>query len=200
MKILEYTFEHRIWDQDMIPAGIDEAGRGPIAGPVVAAAVILRNSPLINGINDSKKLSDRKRRELHRIICEDSVAFSVGMVEPEEIDRINILRAAIKAMEIAVNSLEVKPDFLYIDGNMPITSAIRQENIVKGDTKCVSVAAASIIAKVERDIIMENYHEQYPRYNFRKHKGYPTREHLEAVRKYGPCPIHRKSFKGVMTP
>lgn len=197
MKHLEYVFENRIWEQNKIPAGVDEAGRGPIAGPVVAAAVILKNSPYINGINDSKKLSVKKRRNLYSIICNDCVAFSIGIVEPEEIDRINILRAAIKAMEIAVESLEVKPDFLYIDGNKTISSSIAQETIIKGDSICPSVAAASIIAKVKRDAIMESLHEHYPQYNFRKHKGYPTPEHLEAVRRYGPSPVHRISFKGV---
>lgn len=196
--MIAYTFENRIWEQNRIPAGVDEAGRGPIAGPVVAAAVILRDHPLIVGINDSKKLSDKKRRELFGVIRRDALAYSVGIVEPAEIDRINILRAAVKAMEIAVEGLSIKPDFLYIDGNTGISSKIDQETIIKGDSKCPSVAAASIIAKVERDMIMESLHVEYPEYNFRRHKGYPTREHLEAVRKHGPSPVHRLSFKGVV--
>ncbi len=196
--MIAYTFENRIWEQNRIPAGVDEAGRGPIAGPVVAAAVILRDHPLIVGINDSKKLSDKKRRELFGVIRRDALAYSVGIVEPAEIDRINILRAAVKAMEIAVEGLSIKPDFLYIDGNTGISSKIDQETIIKGDSKCPSVAAASIIAKVERDMIMESLHVEYPDYNFRRHKGYPTREHLEAVRKHGPSPVHRLSFKGVV--
>lgn len=198
MKELQYSYENRIWRLNKVPAGVDEAGRGPIAGPVVAAAVILRNSSFIGGINDSKKLSVRKREELCCLIKENCIAYSVGIVEPEEIDRINILNAALKAMEIAVNGLHVKPDFLYIDGNKNISSVIPQETIIRGDSVCPSVAAASIIAKVERDSIMEKLHGIFPDYNFIKHKGYPTPEHLDAVKNYGPSPVHRKSFKGVM--
>jgi len=196
--LIAYTYEKRIWEQSRIPAGVDEAGRGPIAGPVVAAAVILRDHPLIEGINDSKKLSDKRRRDLYDVIRQDALAYSVGIVEPGEIDRINILRAAMRAMEIAVEGLSIKPDFLYIDGNTEISSKIDQETIIKGDSKCPSVAAASIIAKVERDMIMESLHLEYPDYNFWKHKGYPTREHLEAVNRHGPSPVHRRSFKGVI--
>lgn len=198
MKIIDWSFEERIWKQKRNPAGIDEAGRGPIAGPVVAAAVILNENKKIGGINDSKQLTDKKRRALYKIIRENSLSHSVGIVDPDEIDRINILRAAIKAMKLAVEGLKVKPDFLYIDGNMNVPSLIEQEALVKGDTRCYSIAAASIIAKVTRDIIMEDLHELYPQYNFRKHKGYPTKEHYNAIRKFGPSPVHRRTFRGVI--
>jgi len=198
LKIIDWSFEERIWKQKRNPAGIDEAGRGPIAGPVVAAAVILNENKKIGGINDSKQLTDKKRRALYKIIRENSLSHSVGIVDPDEIDRINILRAAIKAMKLAVEGLKVKPDFLYIDGNMNVPSLIEQEALVKGDTRCYSIAAASIIAKVTRDIIMEDLHELYPQYNFRKHKGYPTKEHYNAIRKFGPSPVHRRTFRGVI--
>ncbi|MBI2486146.1 MAG: ribonuclease HII [Deltaproteobacteria bacterium] len=193
-----YSYERKIWGIGKLPAGVDEAGRGPLAGPVVAAAVILPKECEILGVNDSKKLSHQKREILFEQIKTVAVSIGVGIVEPEEIDRINILRASLLAMEIAVKNLNPQPNSLLIDGNTRTSLLIPQETIIKGDFICYSIAAASIIAKVTRDSIMDNYHDTYPQYNFRRHKGYPTKEHLEAIRIYGPCPIHRKTFRGVL--
>ena len=198
MSILTLEFENQLWDIGQIPAGVDEAGRGPLAGPVVAASVILSKENPIDGLNDSKALTPRKRSLLYDIISEKSVSFAVGIVENDVIDQINILQSTIKAMESSILGLTVKPDLVYIDGNRPTTLEIRQQTIVKGDTKCQSIAAASIIAKVTRDRIMEKLHEIYPQYGFLKHKGYPTKAHYEAIKMYGPSPVHRLSFKGVI--
>jgi ribonuclease HII len=194
----DYSYEERIWKAGKISAGVDEAGRGPLAGPVVAAAVILPEECEIDGLNDSKKLSPKKRETLFNQIKSLGIVTGVGIVEPEEIDRINILRAALLAMEIAVKSLNPQPDYLLIDGNIRTSLLIPQETIVKGDSRCFSIAAASIVAKVTRDSIMDDYHKIYPEYDFRRHKGYPTKEHIEALRKFGPCPIHRRTFNGVL--
>lgn len=198
MNLPDYSYERRIWKIGKIPAGVDEAGRGPLAGPVVAAAVILPKECEINGLNDSKKLSHQKREILYHQIKAVAVSIGVGIIEPDEIDRINILRAALLAMEIAVKKLNPKPDFLLIDGNIRTSLLIPQQAVIGGDSTCNSIAAASIIAKVARDLIMYDYHNIHPEYNFKKHKGYPTKEHYEALRKFGPCPIHRKTFKGVI--
>ena len=198
MSILTLEFENQLWDIGQIPAGVDEAGRGPLAGPVVAASVILSKENPIDGLNDSKALTPQKRSLLYDIISEKSVSFAVGIIENDVIDQINILQSTIKAMESSILGLTVKPDLVYIDGNRPTTLEIRQQTIVKGDTKCQSIAAASIIAKVTRDRIMEKLHEIYPQYGFLKHKGYPTKEHYEAIKIYGPSPVHRLSFKGVI--
>ncbi len=192
------TFERRIWGIGKIPAGVDEAGRGPLAGPVLAAAVILPEECEINGLNDSKKLTRKMREILYEKIKSTAVSIGVGIVEPNEIDRINILRATLLAMEIAVERLNPKPDFLLIDGNIRTSLPIPQETVVGGDSICYSIAAASIIAKITRDSIMEDYHNIHPEYSFNKHKGYPTKEHFEALRKFGPCLIHRRTFKGVI--
>ncbi|HVY54936.1 MAG TPA: ribonuclease HII [Thermodesulfobacteriota bacterium] len=194
----DLTLEKGLWAKGKTPAGVDEAGRGPLAGPVVAAAVILPESFNIPGLDDSKKLTHSERVAVLECIVSSALAFAVGIVHHEEIDRINILRASLRAMEIAVGALGKKPDFLLVDGNQKTSLLIPQETVVKGDSRCCSIAAASIVAKVKRDQIMDEYHEIYPQYNFRSHKGYPTREHLEAIRRYGPCPIHRKSFRGVI--
>lgn len=198
MNLPDYSYERRIWKVGKLPAGVDEAGRGPLAGPVVAAAVILPKECEINGLNDSKKLSHQKREILYHQIKAVAVSIGVGIIEPDEIDRINILRAALLAMEIAVKKLNPKPDFLLIDGNIRTSLLIPQQAVIGGDSTCNSIAAASIIAKVARDLIMDDYHNIHPEYNFKKHKGYPTKEHFEALRKFGPCPIHRKTFKGVL--
>ncbi len=198
MSILTLEFENQLWDIGQIPAGVDEAGRGPLAGPVVAASVILSKENPIDGLNDSKALTPQKRSLLYDIISEKSVSFAVGIIENDVIDQINILQSTIKAMESSILGLTVKPDLVYIDGNRPTTLEIRQQTIVKGDTKCQSIAAASIIAKVTRDRIMEKLHEIYPQYGFLKHKGYPTKSHYEAIKMYGPSPVHRLSFKGVI--
>lgn len=191
-------FEKEIWAKGKIPAGVDEAGRGPLAGPVVAAAVVLPNDCEIPGLDDSKKLSHSKREKLSEEIKSVAISYAIGIVEPDEIDRINILRAALLAMEISVKKLITKPDYLLIDGNQKTSLMLMQETIVKGDSKSCSIAAASILAKVTRDTIMEEYHSIYPEYNFKGHKGYPTKEHYEAIKAHGPCPIHRKTFKGVI--
>ncbi|MCZ6556033.1 MAG: ribonuclease HII, partial [Candidatus Dadabacteria bacterium] len=184
-------FEKEIWAKGRIPAGVDEAGRGPLAGPVVAAAVVLPDDCKIEGLDDSKKLSHSKRKKILEEIKLIAISYAVGIVEPDEIDRINILRAALLAMEISVKQLTTKPDYLLIDGNQKTSLLLMQETIVKGDSKSCSIAAASILAKVTRDTIMEEYHSIYPEYNFKGHKGYPTKEHYQALREYGPCPIHR---------
>ncbi len=178
-------------------AGIDEAGRGPLAGPVVSSAVILPKSFTDDRITDSKKLTQNKRDVLFDIINEHAVSVGVGIVPPEQIDEINILQASLLSMAIAVEKLQQTPDYLLIDGIFKIDSELPQEAIKKGDLLSISIAAASIIAKVTRDRIMLGYDETYPQYGFAKHKGYPTKAHKEAIRESGVCPIHRKSFKGV---
>ena len=190
--------ENGILRSGRIVAGVDEAGRGCLAGPVVAGAVILDETRPIHGLRDSKELSERKRNELFEQIRERALAYSVGMTAAEEIDRINILQAALLAMEKAVLALRKKPDCVLIDGNAKTSLPIEQKAIVKGDSKCASIAAASIVAKVTRDRIMTEVEREYPGYGFSRHKGYPTKEHLGALRNLGPSPIHRKSFKGVL--
>ena len=179
-------------------AGVDEAGRGCLAGPVVAAAVILDENRPVHGLKDSKALSEKGRNELFQQIREKALAYSVAMTGAEEVDRINILRATLLAMEKAVLDLPKKPDCVLIDGNAKTSLPIEQKAIVKGDSRCASIAAASIVAKVTRDRIMTEMEREYPGYGFLRHKGYPTKEHLGALRNLGPCPIHRKSFKGVL--
>ncbi|MBU0769355.1 MAG: ribonuclease HII [Proteobacteria bacterium] len=178
-------------------AGIDEAGRGPLAGPVVSAAVIIPISLQIPGISDSKKLTPKKRCYLYEKIYDLAVSVGIGIVDPFEIDRINILQAALLSMAMAAENLAPQPDCLLIDGIFLISSALPQEAIPKGDALSVSIAAASIVAKVTRDRLMERYHQDYPQFGFSKHKGYPTKAHKEAIQKFGYCPIHRRSFKGV---
>ncbi len=178
-------------------AGIDEAGRGPLAGPVVAAAVILRRDLPISGLNDSKLLSESRREALFLEIREKAAAVSVAVVSPEVIDEINILQATRLAMSRAVNAITPLPDYLLIDGPIALDLAIPQKPITKGDRLSISVAAAGIMAKVTRDGIMRDLHEQYPVYGFDRHKGYPTRMHKEAIALNGPCPVHRMCFRGV---
>jgi len=175
-------------------AGVDEAGRGPLAGPVVAAAVILPSGYTNGEIRDSKKLTPRKRETLYATIQHDAVSIGLGVVDASVIDRINILQATLAAMKAAVSDLTPQPDYLLIDGINTINSPIMQETIIKGDSLSLSVAAASIIAKVSRDHIMDRYHTLYPHYNFFKNKGYGTKEHREAIKQYGRCKIHRRSF------
>jgi ribonuclease HII len=180
-------------------AGMDEAGRGPLAGPVVAAAVVLTKGVRIQGLRDSKKVPENERTNLFSVIFSHSEDIGIGIVGHEEIDRLNILRATRLAMQHAVEDLSYPPDILVIDAlSLPLIP-IRQLSFIKGEDKSASVAAASIIAKVTRDKIMMDYHQQYPHYNFEKNKGYSTREHLDMIRIYGPCPIHRKSFHRVMS-
>jgi ribonuclease HII len=178
-------------------AGIDEAGRGPLAGPVVSAAVVLPPAPALSDVMDSKKLSAKKRAGLYDKIYSLAHAIGIGIVDPVEIDRINILQASLLAMAMAVDNLHPKPDCLLIDGTFCISSQLPQKPIIKGDSLSASIAAASIIAKVTRDRLMESYHFYYPQYGFCQHKGYPTKAHKAAIRKFGCSPIHRRSFKGV---
>jgi len=178
-------------------AGVDEAGRGPLAGPVIAAAVLLPSDYPANGITDSKQLTAKQRERLFDRIHSDAVAVGTGRVDAEDIDRINILQASLHAMAIAVSQLNPAADYLLIDGIFPIPSTLPQDPIPKGDSRSVSIAAASIVAKVVRDRIMADYHRQYPAYGFDRHKGYPTRAHKAAIAQHGPCPIHRRTFKGV---
>lgn len=179
-------------------AGVDEAGRGCLAGPVAAGAVILDPGRPVRGLRDSKKLTEKRREELFAEIREKSAAWSVAMTGPGEIDRINILRAALRAMEKAVAGLSVAPDFVLVDGNARISIAVEQKTVVGGDDRCASIAAASIVAKVTRDRLMKELETEYPGYGFSRHKGYPSKEHRESLRRLGPCPIHRKSFNGVL--
>lgn len=174
--------------------GIDEAGRGPLCGPVCAAAVILPIGCEIEGINDSKKLSEKKREALFDVITEKAVAYSVSMVDAKTIDEINILQATFKAMKNAVNNLSVKPDIALVDGNRKPGLDIEERTIVKGDAKSISVAAASILAKVSRDRYMREVDKKYPEYQFAKHKGYGTKLHYEMIAQYGICEEHRKTF------
>ncbi len=176
-------------------AGVDEVGRGPLAGPLVAAAVILPPGYHHPEIDDSKKISSVKRKKLYQVILQNALAFGFGVAEPGLIDEINVHQATLLAMEEAVSSLSPQPDYLLIDGLHGLALPICQQTIVQGDSLSISIAAASIIAKVSRDLIMETYHRQYPQYNFAKNKGYGTRQHQEAIRTYGHCKIHRRSFK-----
>ncbi len=177
-----------------IIAGVDEAGRGPLAGPVVAAAVIFDRKTFHEEINDSKKLSESKREELYKWITGNCKSFGVGIVDRKEIDKINILQATLKAMKNAVGQLNRQPHFIFIDGNKSFQSEIKTKTVVKGDSKSFSIAAASIIAKVTRDKIMKEASKIYPEYFWDKNKGYATRAHIEAVRKHGATPLHRKTF------
>ncbi len=188
-------FEKELWNNGFKHlAGIDEAGRGPLAGPVVAAAVVFPVGYNNYEINDSKKLSAKKREKLFDIIIHDALSVGVGSIDNEIIDKINILKATFLAMKMAIEELAFKPDYLLIDGNKFCEYKIPYKLIVKGDSKSVSIAAASIIAKVTRDRIMVNLTKDYPEYNLSKHKGYGTKEHIEMIKKYGRSPIHRKSF------
>lgn len=174
--------------------GVDEAGRGPLAGPVCAAAVILSEGVIIDGVNDSKKLSEKKRESLFDVIREKALSYSIAYATVDEIEEINILNATMLAMRRAIDGLDIKADYAMIDGNKIPPIDIDAECIVKGDAKSMSIACASILAKVSRDRLLYKYAEEYPMYGFDKHKGYGTKVHREAILKYGPCPYHRKSF------
>lgn len=187
----EFDREYKIYGT---VCGIDEAGRGPLCGPVVAAAVILPDEYNILYINDSKKLSETKRKEVYKEIDKYAVAYGVGIVSPERIDEINILQATYEVMRTAIHKLSVTPDILLNDAvTIPMVD-IKQVPIIKGDAKSQSIAAASIVAKVTRDHLMEEYDKLYPEYGFAKHKGYGTAAHIKAIKEYGPCPIHRRTF------
>ena len=201
-----FKFEKEAWRNGFsYVAGVDEAGRGPLAGPVVAAAVILplpvvqfsdKLPRVFHDIDDSKKLSYKAREAIYKELINMNINFGIGIVSEKTVDRINILRATIIAMEKAVSRLNPKPEFILIDGIVPLTLPIKQKLIEKGDSKSCSIAAASILAKVSRDRIMNEMHLLYPDYRFDKHKGYCTKFHLEKIAEIGPCQIHRKSFRG----
>ncbi len=174
--------------------GVDEAGRGPLAGPVCAAAVILPEGLILDGVNDSKKLTEKKREALFDVVKDNAVSYSISFATVEEIEEINILNATLLAMKRAVEGLDIPADFAYIDGNKTPDLAIPSEYIIKGDAKSMSVAAASILAKVARDRLMLSFANEYPEYGFEKHKGYGTKLHTDMIKEYGPTPIHRISF------
>jgi ribonuclease HII len=177
--------------------GVDEAGRGPLAGPVVAAAVIMPTGADLPGLKDSKRLPPETRETLDQKIRTCALAFAVMEVGAREIERLGILAASLKAMALAVKALTVLPEMVLVDGNQPLPLDYPQQPVVKGDDRCPAIAAASILAKVHRDRCMAAYHRLYPQYNFARHKGYATREHLEALQCWGPCLIHRRTFRGV---
>ena len=175
--------------------GIDEAGRGPLAGPVVVACAIMPRNSMIEGVNDSKKISEKKREELFEKITEEAISYGVGIIDQKEIDRINILNATKEGLTMAVKELSIRPDLIIVDALKGIdTDGIPYESMIKGDAKCYSIAAASIIAKVTRYRIMRQWDEIYPQYGFIKHKGYGTAAHIAAIKEYGPCSLHRNSF------
>ncbi|MGN0558818.1 MAG: ribonuclease HII [Acutalibacteraceae bacterium] len=174
--------------------GVDEAGRGPLAGPVCAAAVILPQNTVIEGVNDSKKLSEKKREELFEVIKSTALSYSIAFATVEEIDEINILNATMLAMKRAVEGLDIPADFAMIDGNKIPPLSVPAQYIIKGDAKSMSIACASILAKVTRDRLMIEFSKQYPQYCFEKHKGYGTALHRELISEFGPCPIHRRTF------
>ncbi len=191
----DFAFENEYYAKGYkFVCGIDEAGRGPLSGPVVAAACILPIDISIPELNDSKKLTEKKRERLFDIITERAIGYGIGMASPQEIDEINILNATMLAMRRALESLNPKADFALIDGNIARDFSIPTRTVIKGDSLSASIAAASILAKVTRDRLCLEDAKKYPQYNFAKHKGYSTREHMDAIRQYGPCEIHRKSF------
>ena len=193
--MLDFSYEIEAHENGYnVVCGVDEAGRGPLAGPVFAAAVILPENCEIEGLNDSKKLSEKKRDLVYDDIIRDAICWSVGIADEKEIDEINILNATFLAMKRAVDGLKIKPDLAYIDGNQYPKTGVKEITIVKGDGKCMSVAAASIIAKVSRDRFMLEIAEKYPEYQFSKHKGYGTKLHYEMIEKYGVSPVHRRTF------
>lgn len=190
-----WKFEHQCYDEGFeIVCGVDEAGRGPLAGPVCAAAVILPRDLEIEGLNDSKKLSDKRRRALFEQITAQAVSYGIAFSTEQEIDEINILQATFLAMRRAMERLTVRPSIALIDGNRETDFGLPVRTIVKGDSLSANIAAASILAKVTRDDFMMQQTELYPQYGFDVHKGYGTRAHYDALRKYGPCPIHRRTF------
>ena len=189
-------FEHNLYKTGLkYIAGIDEAGRGPLAGPVVVGIAIMKPDSFIEGINDSKKISEKKREKLYEQITEEAIDWAVGIVDQNEIDEINILNATKKALHMAISNLKVKPDRILVDALEHIdTCGVPYTSIIKGDAKVYSISAASIIAKVTRDRMMQEYDEIYPEYGFAGHKGYGTAKHIQAIKEHGPCPIHRKTF------
>ncbi len=190
-----WDYENEIYDSGYsLICGVDEAGRGPLAGPVCAAAVILPRNIEIQGLNDSKKLSEAKREKIFELIKEKAVSYGIAFASVEEIEELNILNATYLAMNRAIEKLKVQPELALIDGNRNTGIKYESRCVVKGDARCADIAAASILAKVSRDRLMYELAEKYPQYHFEKHKGYGTKLHYEAIREFGPCPVHRKSF------
>lgn len=190
-----WTLENEIYDSGVsLICGVDEAGRGPLAGPVCAAAVILPRGIEIAGLNDSKKLSEKKREKLYDEICDKAISFGIAFATVDEIEKLNILNAVMLAMNRAIAQLDPQPELALIDGNRNSAIEIRSQCVVKGDAKCADIAAASILAKVTRDRYMLEMAEKYPEYHFEQHKGYGTKLHYEALREHGPCEVHRPSF------
>lgn len=193
--MLDYTIENQLHDEGFeLVCGVDEAGRGPLCGPVFAAACILPDGLVLEGLNDSKKLTPKKRDKLFDLICENAIAYCIASASVEEIDELNILEADLLAMRRAIQGLAIKADFALIDGNMARGFEIPARAVIGGDAKSPSIAAASILAKVARDRDCITLDEQYPQYGIAKHKGYGTKQHMDALRTYGPSPIHRKQF------
>ena len=190
------SMEKQLYDKGFeYICGIDEAGRGPLAGPVVVAGVIMPKDSMIEGVNDSKKVSEKKREKLYDVILEEAISYSVAIIGQDIIDEINILNATKQGVTEVVEGLDVKPNLILVDALTHInTKGIPYDSIIKGDAKCYNIAAASIIAKVTRDRIMREWDEIYPQYGFINHKGYGTAKHIEALKEYGPCPIHRRTF------
>ncbi len=194
-KIDMLKYENELYSNGFnVICGVDEAGRGPLAGPVCAAAVVLEKGQIIEGVNDSKKLSEKKREKLYDVIIKEAKAFSIAFASVDEIEEINILNATMLAMKRAIESLHIKPDFALIDGNKSPNTDITSATVIKGDSLSMSIAAASILAKVTRDKLLLEYDEKYPEYEFKRHKGYGTKLHIEKIHEYGVCEIHRKSF------
>ena len=196
--MLDLDFEKAfLTDEIKVICGVDEAGRGPLMGPVVAAACVLPEGIVIEGLNDSKKLTEKKREYLFDIICEKALYYSIVSVDEKTIDKINILESTYLAFSKSIENLSVMPDVALIDGNRAKNIPVDFETVIKGDSLSQSIAAASILAKVSRDRYIVRMDELYPQYGFKKHKGYGTKDHLDAIKKFGPCPIHRLTFKGV---
>lgn len=194
-----WTLENEIYDSGIkCLCGVDEAGRGPLAGPVCAAAVILPRGLEIAGLNDSKKLTEKKREALYDVICENALAYGIAFAEVEEIEQLNILQATFLAMNRAIEKLSVTPELALIDGNRNTGISMPSRCVIKGDSLCADIAAASILAKVTRDRYMMQLHEQYPQYHFDRHKGYGTKLHYDAIREHGASPVHRMSFLKTM--
>ncbi len=190
-----WTLENEIYEEGYsLLCGVDEAGRGPLAGPVCAAAVILPRGILIEGLNDSKKLSEKKREALYDVICEKALSYGIAFATVDEIEERNILNASFLAMNRAIAQLNPAPELALIDGNRSTGIAVPNRCVIKGDAKCADIAAASILAKVTRDRYMIRMAQQYPAYHFEQHKGYGTKQHYQALREHGPCPIHRPGF------
>lgn len=194
---MKSNLDYHFWQRGIVIAGVDEVGRGALAGPVVAVAVVLPKFVKLNGVKDSKELTPKQRLRLFAEIKSQAISYGIGIVNHRWIDRINIKNAAFKAMKKAINQLNPKPHLILVDGFAIPDLPIKNRGIIKGDQRSLSIASASILAKVIRDEIMNKFHNFFPEYNFKKHKGYPTKQHLQILKRFGPCPIHRRSYQPV---